>query len=136
MVSAAGVRLAALLTALLTALASAQHGGGTNMPGGGIDLGALLGGGGAAGGKKQEVCKKGQVMVPKVDYIPAANGCGPTGMRQRDGDKWDLHECCNGHDTCYVRPRTAARVQIAQRLTRALGELAATGSMRRVVPAL
>ena len=101
MASAAGGRLAAC--ALLAALASAQHGGGTNMPGGGIDLGALLGGGGGGGGKKQEVCKKGQVMVPKTEYKPAANGCGPTGMRQREGDQWGLHECCNGHDTCYVR---------------------------------
>ncbi len=94
-------RITLLASALLGALAtaSAQHGNGMNSPGG-LDLGALLGGG--AKGQKAYCSKKGQVLVPKTDYRPAANGCGPTGMRQKNGDQWRLHECCNGHDTCYV----------------------------------
>jgi hypothetical protein len=101
----------ALLAAL--ALASAQHGNGMNSPNGGIDLGALLGGGAGGGGGRggEQFCsKKGQVMVPKTDYLPAANGCGPTGMRQKNGDRWRLHECCNGHDTCYVRQPCGVRI--------------------------
>ena len=98
----AAERSVLLASALLAALAlvSAQHGNGMNSPNG-FDLGALLGGG-ANGGKNAYCSKKGQVLVPKTDYLPAANGCGPTGMRQKNGDRWRLHECCNGHDTCYV----------------------------------
>ena len=91
-----------LLLLLLAERGSGQHGSGTNTPNGGIDLGALLGGGGGPGGKGGSVCPKGQVLAPKPEYKPAVNGCGPTGMRNREGDKWRLHECCNGHDTCYA----------------------------------
>eukprot|EP01051_Picozoa_sp_SAG22_P008828 SAG22_NODE_696_length_7828_cov_35.057964_4_plen_281_part_00 len=72
-----------------------------------IDLMGLLGGlqgGGKAGkdGKKKGGCPDGEVWMPKIDYRSSANGCGPQGMRQRNGDKWDFHMCCNGHDTCYA----------------------------------
>jgi hypothetical protein len=62
---------------------------------GGVGGGAGGGGGGGGG------CAPGQAYVPRTDYRPQANGCGPEGMRQRDGDQYGLHECCNGHDTCY-----------------------------------
>lgn len=73
-----------------------------------MDLGALLGGGGAGrgggGGGRGEgpACPKGRSWVPKKNFMPQANGCGPAGMRQREGDVFRLHECCNGHDTCYA----------------------------------
>ena len=94
--------LGSVLLGVQLAVVSGQHGNGMNSPNG-IDLGALLGGGAGGGGGQKAYCsKKGQVLVPKTDYFPAANGCGPTGMRQKNGDRWRLHECCNGHDTCYV----------------------------------
>jgi hypothetical protein len=76
---------------------------------GGLDLGSLLGGGamnGGAGGGGGG-CPPGQVFAPRQGYRPQANGCGPAGMRQRDGDQYGLHECCNGHDTCYSACGTA-----------------------------
>jgi hypothetical protein len=63
----------------------------------GLNGGAAAGDGAAGGGG----CPSGQAYVPRIDYRPEANGCGPAGMRQRDGDVYGLHECCNGHDTCY-----------------------------------
>lgn len=82
-----------------------------------MDLGALLGGmqgggrgGGRGGGGRQAGCPPGQVYIPRKEYRPQANGCGPAGMRQRDGDQYMLHECCNGHDTCYVRPSLPSNV--------------------------
>ena len=70
--------------------------------GGSLDLGSLLGGGSSGGGAGDVGGgPQGQAYAPKKSYRPQANGCGPAGMRQRDGDQYGLHECCNGHDTCY-----------------------------------
>jgi secretory phospholipase A2 len=52
-------------------------------------------------GAGMAVCPTGEAPVPKISYRPGVNGCGPTGLRDRSGDRFGMHECCNGHDTCY-----------------------------------
>eukprot|EP01045_Picozoa_sp_COSAG04_P001707 COSAG04_NODE_57_length_30587_cov_86.784632_31_plen_486_part_00 len=65
-------------------------------------LSIAAGGGTKISLKSDDVgCPSGLSIVPKKGYRPQANGCGPAGMRQTTGDQYGLHECCNGHDTCY-----------------------------------
>merc|ERR1712130_524082 len=45
-------------------------------------------------------CSNGATPIPKPNYTPTANGCGPSAFPLA-GPSFSFLECCNQHDYCY-----------------------------------